>query len=183
MHGREDLFADLDVSRTVGWFTALFPVLLDLDGAAGPGEALKSVKEQLRAIPRGGIGYGLARYVAGGPLGEALRSLPRAQVLFNYLGQFDPMEGEEAVFLPAGESTGPMRDGRQIRWHELEITGAVSGGRLWLSWSYSENRHRRATIEGLLSPNDHDRGRRAVDALIDAAFAIEDETGHIRKAD
>ena len=41
----------------------------------------------------------------------------------------------------------------------------------------------RATIEGLLSPNDHERGRRAVDALIDAAFAIEDETGHIRKAD
>jgi len=42
-------------------------------------------------------------------------------------------------------------------------------------------RQLRATIEDLLSPHDRERGRRALDALIDAAFAIEDETGHIRK--
>src|SRR5258705_2581520 len=62
-HGREELLADVDVSRTVGWFTSLFPVLLDLDTARDPESALKSVKEQLRAIPRRGIGYGILRHL------------------------------------------------------------------------------------------------------------------------
>ena len=53
----------MDLSRTVGWFTCLFPVRLALRGRTGPGEALKAVKEQLRAIPRRGIGYGLLRYL------------------------------------------------------------------------------------------------------------------------
>src|SRR5262249_16500808 len=71
-HGREDIFADVDLSRTVGWFTSLFPVrldpgVLDLDeamtGGAATGRALKSIKEQLRALPDNGLGYGLVRYL------------------------------------------------------------------------------------------------------------------------
>ena len=71
-HGREEIFADVDLSRTVGWFTSLFPVrldpgALDLDEAlaGGPalGRALKSIKEQLRALPDNGLGYGLLRYL------------------------------------------------------------------------------------------------------------------------
>ena len=74
--GRDPLFADLDVSRTVGWFTAIHPVLLDLREARAPGEALKAVKEQVRAVPGGGMGYGLLRYL-GGEAGERLGRLPR----------------------------------------------------------------------------------------------------------
>ncbi len=89
-HGREELFADVDVTRTVGWFTSLFPVVLSLEGASGPGEALKSVKEQLRAIPERGVGYGLLRWRnAGGGAGAELAAMPEAEVVFNYLGQFD----------------------------------------------------------------------------------------------
>ena len=71
-HGREEMFADLDLSRTVGWFTSLFPVRLDLGaldleealaGGAALGRALKSIKEQLRALPDNGLGYGLLRYL------------------------------------------------------------------------------------------------------------------------
>ena len=71
-HGREEIFADVDLSRTVGWFTSLFPVrldpgALDLDEAlaGGPalGRALKLIKEQLRALPDHGLGYGLLRYL------------------------------------------------------------------------------------------------------------------------
>ena len=62
-HGREPLFDDVDLSRTVGWFTSLFPVLLELPSVKDPGEILKSVKEQLRHIPHHGIGYGLLRYM------------------------------------------------------------------------------------------------------------------------
>ena len=71
-HGREEVFADLDLSRTVGWFTSLFPVRLELGaldleealaGGAALGRALKSIKEQLRALPDKGLGYGLLRYL------------------------------------------------------------------------------------------------------------------------
>src|SRR5437588_198601 len=62
-HGREDIAEGVDLSRTVGWFTAIAPVILDLSDTGGPGESLKAVKEQLRAMPHGGIGYGLLRYL------------------------------------------------------------------------------------------------------------------------
>src|SRR5205823_313117 len=62
-HGREALFEDADLSRTVGWFTSLFPVRLVLGKGSGPGESLKSVKEQLRGIPQRGVGYGLLRHL------------------------------------------------------------------------------------------------------------------------
>ncbi|MBW4592042.1 MAG: amino acid adenylation domain-containing protein [Brasilonema angustatum HA4187-MV1] len=63
-HGREDLFEDVDLSRTVGWFTSIFPVLLKLENQNNLGEVLKSVKEQLRRIPNKGIGYGILRYLS-----------------------------------------------------------------------------------------------------------------------
>ena len=74
-HGREEIFADVDLSRTVGWFTSLYPVRLDAGGldldeaiAGGPalGRALKLIKEQLRALPDHGLGYGLLRYLNRG---------------------------------------------------------------------------------------------------------------------
>ncbi|HEY2464990.1 MAG TPA: condensation domain-containing protein, partial [Steroidobacteraceae bacterium] len=67
-HGREELFDQADLSRTVGWFTSLFPVLLDLGTSTDCGNALKTVKEQLRAVPRRGIGYGVLRYLTDGNL-------------------------------------------------------------------------------------------------------------------
>ena len=76
-HGREAIFDDVDVSRTVGWFTTIFPVLLELKEDAAPGAALRSIKEQLRAIPNHGMGYGLLRYLSGdNQIYEKLRLLP-----------------------------------------------------------------------------------------------------------
>ena len=64
-HGREEIVEGCDLSRTVGWFTTIFPVLLEVNNSSGPGETLKSVKEQLRRVPNRGIGYGLLRYLRG----------------------------------------------------------------------------------------------------------------------
>jgi amino acid adenylation domain-containing protein/non-ribosomal peptide synthase protein (TIGR01720 family) len=147
-HGREEIGEDLDVSRTVGWFTALYPVLLDLGGETQPGGALKAVKEQLRAIPNRGIGYGLLRH-GEGEAGEALRSLPTSEVLFNYLGQLDQAVASDSLFRMARESAGPARASDQPRSHLLEVVASVSGGRLRVSYAYSEAVHRRSTIEGL----------------------------------
>jgi non-ribosomal peptide synthase protein (TIGR01720 family) len=149
-HGREELLEGADPSRTVGWLTALFPVLLELDRKqTDPGEQLKAVKEQLRAVPRGGIGYGVLRYLGDPGIAARLRELPAAEVVFNYLGQLDRGLPESALLGPAPESGGSPRSPRQRRDHLLEINGGVTGGRLRLTWTYSENRHARATVEAL----------------------------------
>ncbi|MGE0127970.1 MAG: amino acid adenylation domain-containing protein [Blastocatellales bacterium] len=148
-HGREAIFDDVDLSRTVGWFTTIFPALLNLE-AAQPGEALKSVKEQLRAIPNRGIGNGLLRYLSGDEnIAAQLRQAPQAEVSFNYLGQFDQLLPEGAVFGPATESVGPVHSPRGSRRYPLEINAFISGARLQLEWTYSERIHRHETIEHL----------------------------------
>jgi amino acid adenylation domain-containing protein/non-ribosomal peptide synthase protein (TIGR01720 family) len=149
-HGREELFDDLDTSRTVGWFTVFFPLLLELDpGADGPGERLRGVREQRAAVPRGGIGYGLLRYLAPEDSAARLRAMPAAEVAFNFLGQVDRGAAASTLFALAAESAGPARSPRQHRGHLLEINGAVAGGRLRLGWTYSENLHLRPTVEAL----------------------------------
>ena len=88
--------ADVDLSRTVGWFTSLFPVRLDpgaldldeaLAGGAALGRALKSIKEQLRALPDNGLGYGLLRYLNPQTAAQ-LAAFATPQIGFNYLGRF-----------------------------------------------------------------------------------------------
>lgn len=148
-HGREELFDELDLSRTVGWFTTLYPLLLDLAGTQTVGATLKTVKEQLRAVPRGGIGYGLLRYLGDADTVSKLRALPQAEVVFNYLGQLDRALPEASIFQPASESAGPLRSAQADRRHLLEIDGSVVGGRLRLTWTYSANVHRSATVERL----------------------------------
>ncbi|HEX8871242.1 MAG TPA: amino acid adenylation domain-containing protein, partial [Candidatus Acidoferrum sp.] len=150
-HGREALFDDVDLSRTVGWFTTIFPVALDVGDCidpAMPDVALRRVKERLRAIPRHGIGYGLLRYLSGGETGDLLRTFPPAQISFNYLGQFeypaDPSTGETDLRGTAFAERGKRR-------YLIDINGGVFAGQLNLSWIYSEAIHHRATIESLAS--------------------------------
>jgi amino acid adenylation domain-containing protein/non-ribosomal peptide synthase protein (TIGR01720 family) len=160
-HGREELLPDVDLTRTAGWFTAMFPVLLHLpDG--GPGAAIQAIKEQIRAVPDRGLGWGLLRYVAGDP---ELAAAPPAEVVFNYLGHFDLAVPEPAVgaakpgapppadrpvaTAPARESTGPSHHPSARRAHVLELNASVTGGRLHVQWTYSENLHRRATVESI----------------------------------
>ena len=147
-HGREEIFPDVELSRTVGWFTSVFPVLLDLRESEGPGSALRAIKEQLRAIPRGGLGFGVLRWLSGA--GSELAALPQAEVGFNYLGQLDQALSETAGLRPAGESTGPARSPRAPRSYLLEWNAGVLGGRLRLVCLYSEMVHRQETLERLL---------------------------------
>ena len=149
-HGREDLFEDVDISRTVGWLTAQFPVVIELQKDAGFGEALKSVKEQLRAAPRRGVGYGLMRYLSGDiGLVDELKSLPKAEVLFNYLGQTGRALSPGTLWTPIIGMNGPEHSAHGKRTHLLEIHGIAIDGRLSLTWNFSENVHLRATVEAL----------------------------------
>ena len=151
-HGREELFEDVDLSRTVGWFTSLFPVLLRIEGAEDdPGEALRAVKEQLRAVPGRGIGYGILRHLHPDPAVRAgLAAQPAPEVAFNYLGQMDPAGERRDWIRAAGESTGPDVHPEGRRSHLLLVSGQVVGGRLFVSITFSRNRHRRETVETLV---------------------------------
>src|SRR6185503_11048686 len=82
-HGREEISETVDVSRTVGWFTTFYPLLLEVEANEGVGEALKSVKEQLRAIPHRGLGYGVFKYLSrNAAVREKLSNVPKAEVSF-----------------------------------------------------------------------------------------------------
>ena len=147
-HGRETIFDDTDLSRTVGWFTSIFPVLLNLERNSQPGEMLKSIKEQLRNIPNRGIGYGILRYLKkDSETIKKLRALPNAELNFNYLGQFDQMLSPTSPFELTNEDYGPRRSLKGKRRYLLEITGSIVEGKLQLSWVYSKNIHQQTTIE------------------------------------
>ena len=149
-HGREPLFEQVDLSRTVGWFTSLYPVLLTLNANASPTTHLKAVKEELRAIPQGGIGYGLLRYMRLDPAIEAaLKQLPTPEISFNYLGQIEQGLAVSADWSLAAESTGALHSPEGHRAHLLDVNAQVIGGGLQISWIYSRSHHAAATIEYL----------------------------------
>lgn len=148
-HGREDVFDGVDLTRTVGWFTAIFPVRLQIN-SEHPGTALKEIKEHLRSIPNRGLGYGVLRYLSDDPeVGKRLRSFPQPQISFNYLGQFNQVSWGSSIFKPAGESYGPTQSLEDQRRTLLDITGMIVDGRLEVIWTYSKNIHRRSSVEEL----------------------------------
>jgi amino acid adenylation domain-containing protein/non-ribosomal peptide synthase protein (TIGR01720 family) len=148
-HGREDIFPDTNLSRTVGWFTTLYPVLLhtenadDDSGTAGGAEvarALKHMTEQLHEIPDHGIGYSILRYLQG-PAQETLLSGRQPQVAFNYLGRF--LQPADVDWQAAGEADGVLEGDfgpDQPLAHSLEIScvtmDSAEGPRLITSWTW-----------------------------------------------
>ncbi|SEN19156.1 non-ribosomal peptide synthase domain TIGR01720/amino acid adenylation domain-containing protein [Stigmatella aurantiaca] len=148
-HGREELFEDVNLSRTVGWFTTLFPVQLDLPEATSPAPVLESVREELRRLPHRGIGYGLLRYLRKDGAAQGLLSRPQAEVSFNYWGQIDLMGQGSAPFVLSSELGGPEFGRKHRRPHLLAVEARVFGGKLEVTWLYSENVHARATVEAL----------------------------------
>jgi non-ribosomal peptide synthase protein (TIGR01720 family) len=127
----------------------MFPVALDVAGS-DEGVLLKATKEQLRAVPNRGIGYGVLRYLGDD---EVAARLPGpAPVSFNYLGRFGQEIGADAhTFGPGAEATGPDHAAGGSRAHVVDVNGGISDGRLQMSWVYSANLHERATIERVAS--------------------------------
>jgi non-ribosomal peptide synthase protein (TIGR01720 family) len=148
-HGREHLFDDVDLSRTAGWFTSLFPVVLPVTPASSPGDALASVRQSLSALPNKGIGFGLLRYLRQDSLSDSLQSLPSPELSFNYLGQLDSLSDSSSLFGLTRESAGLDHGEHGLRRHVLDVNGLVVEGRLVLRWTYSDNLHERSTIERL----------------------------------
>jgi amino acid adenylation domain-containing protein/non-ribosomal peptide synthase protein (TIGR01720 family) len=145
-HGREEILDGVDLSRTVGWFTTMFPVALELSPAKDWGTTLKSVKEQLRAVPRRGLGYGALRYLTGT---SRLANHPAPNVSFNYLGQFDWVTGGDGLLHAVRDALGGEAGPEVVRAHVLDVVGEVQHQRLEFTWFYSDQIHDEATVQRL----------------------------------
>jgi amino acid adenylation domain-containing protein/non-ribosomal peptide synthase protein (TIGR01720 family) len=165
-HGREDLFDDIDLTRTVGWFTSLFPV--NLVPSSDLGTSIKAIKEHLRSVPDKGLGYGALRYLGGPAMSAELAALPQPRITFNYLGQFDRQFDDGALFVPSTEGNGVAQDPSAPLGNWLTVEGQVYGGELSLSWGFSREMFDTATIQGLA-----DDYAQELKALIDHCCAVE----------
>jgi amino acid adenylation domain-containing protein/non-ribosomal peptide synthase protein (TIGR01720 family) len=152
-HGRAELFDRVDVSRTVGWFTSSFPVLLEpSDDPADTARLVTAVKERLAAIPRHGIGFGALRYLADDETRSRVAALAAPAIRFNYYGQLDQVTGGIMRALPERAELPLAPNERSVSdlVHELEIDLVVSDGRLLAQWTYDAGRHDPATVTALL---------------------------------
>lgn len=146
-HGRESIIEGIDMTRTIGWFTSMYPVVLDIALNELP-QLLKSVKEQLRKIPKKGIGYGILRYLTAPESRPQLEFCLEPEISFNYLGRFDQKIhfagiGSDSKLL--GECFSPY-----TRIHPIEIYGIVVNHQMQFRFLYHRLTYHRETIQNLV---------------------------------
>ena len=143
-HGREPIFDNVDVSRTIGWFTSLYPIVLDLGNSINAVDSIKTIKESLRKIPNNGIGYGIIKYFSKKVSESDLPHLP--EISFNYLGQFNQIIGKQGDFNVAKEDKGRERAENNLRSFVIDIVGSIFNNKLQMSWIFSKNIHSKEDI-------------------------------------
>jgi non-ribosomal peptide synthase protein (TIGR01720 family) len=177
-HGREEIpgtaLEGADLSRSLGWFTSIFPVYFELQSAKGNAQLLHEISRQVHQVPNRGIGYGLLRYLCEDQyVRQTLSNIPQPDINFNYLGQFDQTgveipgipeastpdgqvrenqrnsaEGaQEAALELAPEFSGAEQNPDSHRSSKLYVVAIVNGGQLSLRLLYSRGLHDRTTIE------------------------------------
>ncbi len=148
-HGREELLQGLPIARTVGWFTSLYPVLLDMGSVNKLSYYLRMIKENLRKIPNGGIEFGLYQYIRNrGEEEQSFESL-EPEIMFNYLGQFDK-ELVSDYFEVAQQSCGKEVSPEGTPWYALDINCITIDGALKVTASFDKNEYKSETISNLM---------------------------------
>jgi non-ribosomal peptide synthase protein (TIGR01720 family) len=150
-HGREDIFSGIDLSRTVGWFTSIFPVQLDVSTSRDIKAQIHSVHRQLDEIPYNGIGYNIIKYLSCKHNTKEIPGIPQPRINFNYLGQFDhivPGSGD-VPFRVAPEHGGNEQHPDEKRACDLYLVIVVSGKELHTRWLYSRMMFKKSTIKKL----------------------------------
>ncbi|GCF09960.1 non-ribosomal peptide synthetase/type I polyketide synthase [Dictyobacter arantiisoli] len=151
-HGREEISDEIDVSRTVGWFTSIYPIYLQLSASSSESEALQRLQARLSHLPHKGFGYGALRYLNEDPeLRQRFRMLPQADILLNYVGQIDQMISSATLFKDIYPSSEFDRSSSDKRPYLFEIISGIRDGKLYIDWKYSADTHHESTIERLAS--------------------------------
>jgi amino acid adenylation domain-containing protein/non-ribosomal peptide synthase protein (TIGR01720 family) len=163
-HGRETIFEEIDLSRTVGWLVSHVPVRLYVDTTRSAAVNLQQVKAQLRQIPNRGFGFAVLRYLAEDvELADALAALPQAQVIFNFLGHADGA-GDDSTLFAGQPELGPTGAHKNVPSFLLIFNGILFDNRLHLSLTYSDATHDQRVIAAL--------GRRVLAALRELLAAL-----------
>ena len=136
-HGRTTAADGPDFSRTIGWFTAIAPLLVSLPGAPDWRTRVLTVKEAVRRLPDSGIGFGLLRYLGTDEMRQRLALLPRPEVSFNYLGQIEAQAAGNACFRLAEDDVGPVLHPDAPRPYRIEIVAVAENARLRIDWRFA----------------------------------------------
>jgi non-ribosomal peptide synthase protein (TIGR01720 family) len=145
-HGREPVFPNVDLSRTVGWFVTRYPVVINLGSASEPVESLQTVKRQLLAIPRSGLGYGILRHLS--PYGsclDAIDVLPEFHL--NYQGQLDLLFARMSLFKPIQEPSRPPKRWLPQTTRRVFARIRLREKQLELAFAYSRRSYEPSTID------------------------------------
>ncbi|HVR07721.1 MAG TPA: condensation domain-containing protein, partial [Thermoanaerobaculia bacterium] len=147
-HGREALYDDVDLTRTAGWLNTIYPAFLELPPGDDRGAAVRAVNAQLRAIPNGGIGYGILRYLSRDQdfLARA-RAMPQPGLFFNFFG--DDHAQELAALAKVTGFGGYGLDRRSRRLRPLAVGVYIQNDQMLIRWERSKNVHRVETITAL----------------------------------
>ncbi|MEL6867979.1 MAG: condensation domain-containing protein, partial [Bacteroidota bacterium] len=149
-HGREAVQGAADLSKTIGWFTSLFPVLLQIEEDLTEPAIIKSTKEQLRAIPDKGMGYACLKYLSSQTQnGKSFEQQEPWDILFNYLGQVDAAFTGNLLEGIAPESLGHFISPKNQPEAKLAINGAIHNGALKIEWTYSCIQYKEHTVDQL----------------------------------
>jgi amino acid adenylation domain-containing protein/non-ribosomal peptide synthase protein (TIGR01720 family) len=149
-HGREELDGAPDLSRVIGWFTSVFPVILPELSTQQGLAYVQQVQQVLQAVPHKGLGYGMLKYVAQDAV---LAQAPQPAICFNYLGQFDShiaTRKAQDIRLALGEKGAEVHP-LMPRFHEIEFSGLLSEDELHLSLQYSQARYSHEEMHALVA--------------------------------
>ncbi len=149
-HGRAGLWGDIDLSRSVGWFTSSFPMSVEVNCGRHWRENLTAVQSQMRRVPNNGIGFGVLKYLAAeSGIATRLRKIAPPEISFNYLGRFDNLLSGLSGFGLAPESPGPEHSPTSNRTNLLDVMARIVESRLEVVFEYSRQIHHRHTIDSL----------------------------------
>ncbi len=168
-HGREEIAEDLNLNRTIGWFTSMYPVYVNLSGVHQVDGLIKHVQEQLLRIPNKGMDYGILRYLKHHPVLTQNAVAPIAS--FNYLGQYQT-SGKYSGFEETEEYTSLDWGSDNERGHLIDVVCWISGGELHLKWMYSSRQFSQSSVE---------RAADYFNEVIQEAVALVQHTGMVNK--
>ncbi|WP_426414580.1 plipastatin non-ribosomal peptide synthetase PpsC [Bacillus subtilis] len=153
-HGREHILPELDISRTVGWFTSMYPALISFENHRDElGTSVKTVKDTLGRIPNKGVGYGMLKYLTH-PENKSITFSKTPEISFNYLGQFNDIERQD-TFRPSSLGSGKDITHTWKREQIIEMSAMAADKKLHFNLSYPPVRFHRNTMEQLINRIEH----------------------------
>lgn len=149
-HGRESLKEGADVSRSVGWFTSVFPVYVRNSNTNEPKEVYEQLKDTFTRMPLNGLGHGLLKYYCDD---QKVKSIPRSQVCFNYLGNVDQKRTQDKIAADElhidMENLGEVRGETCLRPYQIEINCKIQNQSFVIDWSYNDKLNSQSTMTTL----------------------------------